>query len=372
MHTDFVIIGAGVYGAATAWHLARAGASVVVLDERDIATRASGGPGRRGVRANGRDLRELALMPEAYALWPSLAEELGAAEFYQRCGHLLLAETDIHASALQARAWMQRARGVATEFLSGDAAREREPGLSKAVRAALHCPDDGVADHSATTRAYARAAKSRGVEFRTFTKALSIDAANARARAVITTSGEEFVAGEAVLVLANSKVAALLSPWQTLPVWSECLQVLVSAPLEQVPFRHLTGHAGRTISLKTEGAERVMISGGWHGHWDPVTEDGVAIDSAIAGNLAEAIAVYPELEGLQIDLADASHLETFTPDAIPIIDQLQALPNVWFATGWCGHGWAIAPVVAEKLAAWVLHGSCAQELEPLRLARFYT
>ena len=48
---DFVVVGAGVYGAGVALHLAEAGADVVVLDSREVATQASGGPGRRGVRA---------------------------------------------------------------------------------------------------------------------------------------------------------------------------------------------------------------------------------------------------------------------------------------------------------------------------------
>ena len=69
---DYLVIGAGVYGTATAWWLAKGGASVRVLDERDVATRASGGPGRRGVRANGRDVRELPLMRRAYEVWPNL------------------------------------------------------------------------------------------------------------------------------------------------------------------------------------------------------------------------------------------------------------------------------------------------------------
>ena len=74
---DFVIIGGGVYGCATAWELAKRGAEVMLLEADEIAAGASGGPGKRGVRANGRDLRELPLMRAAYRRWPTLHEELG-------------------------------------------------------------------------------------------------------------------------------------------------------------------------------------------------------------------------------------------------------------------------------------------------------
>lgn len=369
--SDFVIIGAGVYGAASAWHLASKGASVTVLDEREIATRASGGPGRRGVRANGRDIRELALMERAYALWPTLHERLEAKPFYERCGHLLLAESDAQRRGMQARAWMQQAQGVETELLSGDAARAREPGLSQDVNAALYCPADGVANHSATTLAYAAAATKLGVRFYTSTQAQSLEVSHDAAQAVITADGQRFAARRGILVLANPGVRALIEPWQSLPIWDECLQVLVSAPLTTVPFRHLTGHIGRTVSLKTEGTDRVMISGGWHGLWDPVTSEGSAQQAAIDGNVHEAVTVYPALKGLRVAVADTSHLETFTPDNIPIIDQLPAAANVWYATGWCGHGWAIAPVIAQDLTTWILDGSKPASIAPFSLARFF-
>jgi len=367
---EFIVIGAGIYGAATAWHLACKGASVKVLEADDIGTRASGGPGRRGVRANGRDVRELALMKRAYAIWPTLHEILGVPPFYEQCGHLLLAESDIQVCELEARAWLQRGQGIETELLNRDELRTREPGLSHKIEAALYCPQDGVANHSVTTRAYAAAAIRAGVSFSTSTSAKYIEFNNSRADAVITADGKRYEAKRGILIVANAGVQSLLGEIQYLPTWNECLQVLISAPLGSVPFSHLTGHIGRTVSLKREGNGRVMISGGWHGSWDPETNQGYTINAAVEGNVTEAIAIYPLLKDLKIEVSDANHLETFTPDKIPIIDQLRAHNNVWYATGWCGHGWAIAPVIAEDLAKWMMDGERPQHLEPFRISRF--
>jgi sarcosine oxidase subunit beta len=52
---DYVIIGGGIYGCTVAWHLAKQGADVHLLEANTIASGASGGLGKRGVRANGRD-----------------------------------------------------------------------------------------------------------------------------------------------------------------------------------------------------------------------------------------------------------------------------------------------------------------------------
>ena len=69
---DFVIVGGGIYGCGVAWELARRGGEVLLLEAATVAGGASGGKGKRGVRANGRDLRELPLMRLAYPRWPDL------------------------------------------------------------------------------------------------------------------------------------------------------------------------------------------------------------------------------------------------------------------------------------------------------------
>ncbi len=367
---DFVVIGAGVYGTATAWWLAQAGASVCVVDERGVATRASGGPGRRGVRANGRDVRELALMPRAYEMWPNLHERLGSRPFYERTGQLLLAESSLDLERSRARHWMQNKRSIATQFLSADAVRELEPGISKSIRGALYCPNDGVADHAATTHAFATAAQAAGVEFNLACRIASIETHHGRASAVVTSGGDRIAAKRGIYVLTNSSVSALLKPWIELPVWNECLQVLISAPLDTPPFRYLTGHLSRVVSLKTQGEDSVMISGGWHGRWDENVAQGFAVDEAIADNVDEAIAVYPALRGMQVATADANHLESFCVDQIPIVDCVEGVDNLWYATGWCGHGWAIAPVVSELLAQWALERKPHALLRPFSRARF--
>ena len=50
---DFVVVGGGVYGTAITYELMERGATAVLLEGGDtLASRASGGPGKRGVRAN--------------------------------------------------------------------------------------------------------------------------------------------------------------------------------------------------------------------------------------------------------------------------------------------------------------------------------
>ena len=80
--------------------------------------------------------------------------------------------------------------------------------------------------------------------------------------------------------------------------------------------------------------------------------------------------MYPCLEGLRVQAAFADRPETQTPDGIPIIDRIPGTGNGWFATGWCGHGWAIAPSVAGLLVDWMLTGEPPALLRPFAHARF--
>ena len=308
-------------------------------------------------------------MARAYDIWPTLHEELDSPPFYTRVGQLLLTEREAD-PRLEARAWLQRQHGVETEVLSREAVRDMEPNVSNRVTGALYCPKDGVADHGATTRAYAAAAEKLGVQIQTGVRASTIATQGSRADGVITNEQERLPARKGVLVLANSAVAALTSPWLSLPLWNECLQVIVSRPLASVPFTHLTGHMSRTVSLKTEGADRVMVSCGWHGHWDLDTETGSTLHDAVAGNLAEAKEVYPDLAPIEAETADANHLESFCIDGIPIVDTVPGLDNLWFGAGWCGHGWAIAPVMSDLIAKWALTGTQPTDLQPFSLRRF--
>ena len=367
---EFVIVGGGVYGAGVAYWLAEQGAEVVLLEARQIGNGASAGPGKRGTRANGRDVRELALIRLSHDMWPSLHERLGVEPFFERTGHLQLIEREQDVAAAEARALMQNTFGTETHLLDQARVREMEPGVSGAIIGALHCPRDGVTDHTAATQAFADAAGRAGVDIRTNTRAKEIESSGGRVTAVITSTGERIEVGRGLFMLANAGVQSLLGERLRLPIWSRTFQVLVTAPIEGAGIRHLIGHMSRTLAVKAEAGNRIMISGGLPGVWDAEKERGTALESSIAANLADAAAVFPELDGATIELADADHLETVSVDGVPVIDEVPGLANAIYATAWCGHGWAIAPAVTEMLAQWGLSRRKPELLAPFSHQRF--
>jgi sarcosine oxidase subunit beta len=372
---EFVVIGGGIVGSAVAWGLARRGGDVVLVERDHVASGASGGPGWRGVRGNGRDIRELPLAARAYELWPALDELLGFPTRYRRIGSLQLGEEETAGLtggrvSLEARQWSQESAGIPTSILSVDELAERQPGLGPDIRWALYCPLDGVADHGATTRAFAEAAIREGADIREGEEAVRIRA-DGGGRMVVETQRGPVTAQRAVFVLNNWRARSLLkdSFGMDLPIWRIFPQMNFVRQPDGVLLPYLIGHESRPLSIKSVAGLGVMLSGGRTGAWDEGTDNSMARVETFEANLADAAAVLPGLQNSAFLFSDTSRSESCCVDGIPIVDRLPADGTVFVGTGWTGHGFAIAPVVAECLVEWALSDKRPAALAPFSLDR---
>lgn len=373
--TEFVIIGGGAYGCAVAYHLARNGADVVVLEAGKIADGASGGAGKRGVRGNRRDLREIPLMREAYDMWPSLGQELQAEIGYERTGGMYLIEEETVGSsgglvAAQAHAEFQRRLGIPTEVMGREQLDDIYPDVSDRVRAGLFAPLDGMAPQVDVTVAYAAAARRAGAEIREGTAAELVETdAHGRAIAVRAVSGERLAARRGVLVANNAGAQDLVqrSCGLSLPLWNIYPQALFLQAENTVAIPLLTGHDSRTLSVKVLADDVIMLSGGWRGRRDPVTGQGKLVPEHLEGNIAQLRAVFPGLGRLEVLEADASRPEAVAADQIPFVGPLSE--NLFLAAGWSGHGWALVPSASQHIAQMLFTGEQHSSLVPLSPAR---
>jgi sarcosine oxidase subunit beta len=313
-------------------------------------------------------------MSLAHRLWPTLHERLDGYTGFEQTGHLMLIEREADLRGAPARLWLQNQHGIVNRLVEKQELQTLEPHLSDQVQAALLCSQDGVADHTATTRAFAAAARRLGAEIKEAVTVTGLEHEGDKITAILTSQEERIPIQRTLLLLSNSHVPPMVERelGVILPVWWRLPQVLFTDVVDPIPIRHLIGHAHRTLAMKRGPSDNVMISGGWHGRWNPKTGQGETDSDQVAGNLAEAVAVYPALAGVGVQQAIADRLETQTIDGLPIIDLLPGLSNGLFATGWSGHGWAIAPAVTQLLAEWAFSGERAEMLWPFRYDRFLT
>jgi sarcosine oxidase subunit beta len=349
---NFVIVGGGVFGCGTAWELAQRGASVVVLEADRVASGASGGPGMRGVRANGRDEAELPLARLAVELWPELDRALDGRTGYRRTGGLELFENEASRERAERQVALQHRYDIESRLIHGEALRGIEPALGASVLGAVFCPNDGIADHTAMTLSLADAARSSGAEIREGARVARLEP-----DAVVLEGGERVEANRAVVALSNAGTPALLATLDVeleLPVVYP--QILVANPVERFSLRYLIGHMERRLAAKQLPSGELMISGGWLGRWNEEEGRAKPLAENIAGNMNDARAVFPALAGVESIRAYADRAESVGPGLLPIIDRAPGFDGVVVGAGWTGHGFALAPAVNRLLALWLLGG----------------
>ena len=170
---DLLVVGGGIVGASAAYHSARAGARVLVVDRDDPGRATSAGA---GIVSPETDLHHteayFELGRRAAEYYPTLLDGLPRRAGYQRCGMLVVAadETEERAfDAFAARALERQREGQ--EIAPDDAMREIEPGEARAlfpplasVRRALWNPRGARVDGREITSALLDAAIARGVQ----------------------------------------------------------------------------------------------------------------------------------------------------------------------------------------------------------------
>jgi sarcosine oxidase subunit beta len=140
-----------------------------------------------------------------------------------------------------------------------------------------------------------------------------------------------------------------------------------TSPLPRVLGVVLLG-ASRKLSMKQARSGAVLIGGGKRGWGDLRTRDrGTTVENVRLGAV-DAAAVLPVLAGIETTRTWVG-LEGLTPDEMPIIDRLDD-GRAYVAAGFCGHGFAIGPVVGRLLSEWLLDGRPSLDLSAFRRDRF--
>jgi sarcosine oxidase subunit beta len=369
---DVLIVGSGVIGSAIAYHAARAGLSTVVLDRRDLVSQpgaswASAG----GVRSQGRDPAETPLAIAAIDRWANLADELDADLQYRRGGTLQVAESDEQAVEVKAYVDYQQAQGLAdVTLLTRQEIAEMVPGVHPDVVAGSFASNDGQADAVLTTRAFARAAQRLGAQYRTQVTALELLVEGDRVRGVRTAT-DTLHAGAVVLAASVGSTALAETAGLRLPVRPMALQMLRSNPAPPGRLQPVLGAVRRALSLKQLADGAFLIGGGWAADiTDADNERAQLLSERISGNWADACGVLPEVAQYEIARTWFG-IEAESIDAIPFLGPVPGWPGLLLATGFSGHGFALAPVVGDLIVADLLGQASPADVSGLRAARIY-
>ena len=161
--TEIVVVGAGVIGASSAAHLARAGHRVTVVEARSGSADGSTGRSFGAVRAQWADAMNVALSWESIQRLRAFPEEHGVDVGFQPLGYLMLVP-EASWEAQLAAVELQRSYGVPVEVLDVERSRAVVPHAPEGVAGATWCGTDGVVDPRLLTDAYLDQARAAGAD----------------------------------------------------------------------------------------------------------------------------------------------------------------------------------------------------------------
>jgi sarcosine oxidase subunit beta len=365
---DIVIIGGGVMGASTLYHLAARGhQNVVLLEKESFFGQGATGRCAGGVRYQFSTEINLRLSLASLPMIERFKEEIGQDVNYRQCGYLLVATTEKDAAAFKQNAKLQHSLGIQTELLSGDEVRSRLPLMRFAdARAGTFHQKDGLVDPNSVVMGYVNAAQKLGAKAFSDAGVTGVSVREGKVRGVETTQGK----------IEASIVVNAAGPWMApigemagvrIPIVPIRRQMFTTNAMPEIPpdFPFVIDFA-QSLYFHREGEG--LLVGMSNQNEKPGFDQNVDEDFEMV-NFEAATARLPVLERAR----RASHwagLYEVTPDAHPIFGATP-VDGFYVVGGFSGHGFMHGPVAGKLMTELILDGAFKTvDVSALDLARF--
>jgi sarcosine oxidase subunit beta len=366
---DVVIIGGGVMGTSTAYHLARRGVKNVVLVEKESFFGVmSTGQCAGGIRHQFSSEINIRLSLESIRMLERFPEEMGQDIDLRFIGYFFLLTHEEDVAAFRKNVALQHSLGVMTEWLEPHDIARRLPLMNlEGVQAATVYERDGLIDPSSLVQGYVTNARRLGARLFTDAEAVGIRLDAERIEAVETNQG---VIQTPVVVNAAGAWAPQIGRMVgvDIPIQPVRRQIVVTTPIPQLPpdfpfviFFH------ESLYFHPEG-EGILT-----GKSNPNETPGYKLDVDPDWEMVhmdEAMHRLPILEKAGL-LSHWAGLYEVTPDAHPILGRISTLEGLYLMAGFSGHGLMHGPVVGLLMAEEILDGGAhTVNIDPFRYDRF--
>ena len=368
------MVGAGALGLSSALHLALLGRDVVVVDQADAGSQASGRAAGLFKCIQADEVRS-ALARRSIERALTFADWTGVPLPVQRSGSIAIARTDRHAAVLadeveDSRRWGAEILDLEASDLHARSSFYRPSGPERM----WWCPGDVyIEEPMSLIEAYLAACRGLGVEVREREEVIGVDVAAGAIAAVHTTSGR-IEAGTLVDAAGawTARVARLAGAW--LPIAPVRHQLLITPPSAEVdPGDPIIRVVDSAVYIRP--ARGGLMLGGFEADPLPIEPDGgfstddVPLDLGVLRRMADA--VRGEIPALR-EAPVAEHrggMFTMVPDGRFLAGPVPGVDGLWVASGCNGSGFSSSLGIGEALAAQITGAPSFVDLTPLAPAR---
>ena len=346
-----VIVGAGIVGLFTSYHLARAGAGPILVIDRGFLSSGASGRNGGGVRQQWETRSTVRLAREAVAEYRRFPSEFGVNPWFRQGGYLFLAETQEDLLRLRRVHEVVASEGLGSRLLDPAGAARIVPELSQGrIAGASYLASDGTLyPFPAVWGVYERA-RELGVEFRFGVEALGVVRDGSKVERVETSAGA--VGTDAVVDAAGG--------------WSGEFAARCGVPVPNVATRHeilatepLKPFLDPMVIRLSDGlyvsqTMRGELVGGLTLAHRPGTSEGMSSSAEFLPAMARALVdLFPRIASLGVLRAWSGFYDD-TPDGLPVIGGDPRLAGFFHGHGFGGHGFMLAPASSRRIARSVL------------------
>jgi glycine/D-amino acid oxidase-like deaminating enzyme len=346
-----VIVGAGIIGLFTAWHLARAGVSDILVVERGFLSSGASGRNGGGVRQQWDTRATVRLARESVHAFRSFGKEFGYNIWFRQGGYLFLAENEEELERLRAVQRVVASEGLPARILDPGQIARHAPALSlEHVVGGTYLASDGTVYPFPAVWGLYDAVRARGVEVALGVEVGKVLSENGKVVGVETSAGR--VASDTVVNAAGgwSKEVSGRAGLEV-PNVATRHEILATEPLK--PFLDpmvVRASDGLYFSQTMRGE----IVGGVTVHHPPGTDAGMPSSADFLRTMSRAVTgLVPRLRSLGVLRAWSGFYDD-TPDGLPVIGEDPRLKGFVHANGFGGHGVMISPAATRRVADAVL------------------
>ncbi|MGD8398847.1 MAG: FAD-binding oxidoreductase, partial [Anaerolineae bacterium] len=354
-HFDVIVVGAGSIGAPTAFYLARAGISTLVIDRMPSVGQGSNKHAIGGIRATHSDPAKIRLglqSIEAFATWQS---RYGDDIEWYRGGYSFVAYREHEEKVLRELLAIQHALGLHIDWLDKDDLLAVIPDLNPdGLRGGTFSPDDGNASPLLAIHAFYRHAQRLGATFRFDEEVTGIAAEGGRVQGV-KTSRNEYSAGVVINAAGSWARSVAQMAGLDVPVRPDSHEAAITDAVARfldpmvVDIRPMPGSSNFYFYQHYTGQIVFCITPSPN-IWGFDLRETSRFLPMVAPRLLD---VMPKLKNLRVRRTWRG-LYPMTPDGSPIVGWSREVEGYLFAVGMCGQGFMLSPGVGELLARLVL------------------